>query len=104
MLGISATGRRGRKFFDQLVHADWSGALDIYQAPPRHYLCGEPVSIGGRGEGGGYVICQLFDAERVRSAFALFDARRVARGPVALLRLREPIHLGFHAAFEPGRG
>jgi all-trans-8'-apo-beta-carotenal 15,15'-oxygenase len=104
MLGISATGRRGRKFFDQLVHADWSGALDIYQAPPRHYLCGEPVFICGRDGGDGHVICQLFDAGRVRSAFALFDARRVARGPVALLRLKEPIHLGFHAAFEPERG
>ena len=103
MLGISATGRRGRKFFDQLVRADWWGALDIYQAPPRHYLCGEPIFIGGHREGGGHVICQLFDAERVRSAFALFDARKLARGPVALLRLKEPIHLGFHAAFEPER-
>jgi carotenoid cleavage dioxygenase len=104
MLGISATGRRGRKFFDQLVRADWSGALDIYQAPPRHYLCGEPIFIGGHREGGGHVICQLFDAEHVRSTFALFAAREVARGPVALLRLKEPIHLGFHAAFEPERG
>ena len=102
MLGISATGRRGRKFFDQLVHADWSGALDIYQAPARHYLCGEPIFIGGRHEGGGgLVICQLFDAEGFGLAFALFDARHVARGPVALLRLKEPIHLGFHASFVP---
>src|ERR1043166_3953419 len=103
MLGISATGRRGRKFFDQLVHADWSGALDIYQAPARHYLCGEPIFIGGRHreEGGGLVICQVFDAENVCMSFALFDARRVARGPVALLRLKEPIHLGFHASFVP---
>ncbi len=104
MLGISAAGRRGRKFFDQLVRADWSGGLDIYQAPPRQYLCGEPVFVGGHGEGCDHVICQLFDTERVRSAFALFDARNVARGPVALLRLKEPIHLGFHAAFVPERG
>src|SRR5205085_10935171 len=102
MLGISATGRRGRKFFDHLVHADWSGALDIYQAPARHYLCGEPIFIGGRREGGGgLVICQMFDAEATGLAFALFDARHVARGPVALLRLKEPIHLGFHASFVP---
>jgi all-trans-8'-apo-beta-carotenal 15,15'-oxygenase len=102
MLGISATGRRGRKFFDQLVHADWSGSLDVYQATAHHYLCGEPIFIGGRREGGdGFVICQVFDAENVRMSFALFDARRVARGPVALLRLKEPIHLGFHASFVP---
>lgn len=105
MLGISATGRHGRKFFDQLVHAEWegAGARDVYQSPPRHYLGGEPIFIGGRGEAGGVVVCQVFDAERESSAFALFDASHVARGPVALLRLKEPIHLGFHASFEPER-
>jgi carotenoid cleavage dioxygenase-like enzyme len=42
MLGISETGQRGRKFFDQLVQADWTkkGPDDLYQAPPRHYLGG----------------------------------------------------------------
>ena len=104
MLGISATGRRGRKFFDQLVHADWAGpgARDTYRTPPLHYLCGEPIFVGNpHDERAGAVICQLFDAKRGASAFAVFDAFHVARGPVALLRLREPIHLGFHASFAP---
>jgi carotenoid cleavage dioxygenase-like enzyme len=48
----------------------------------------------------GAVICQIFDAERVQSAFALFDAFHVARGPVALLHLRHPVRLGFHASFK----
>jgi all-trans-8'-apo-beta-carotenal 15,15'-oxygenase len=101
MLGISATGKPGRKFFDQLVHAAWPGACacDTYKAPPRQYLGGEPIFIGDRG-GEGAVICQVFDAENKSTAFALFDASRVARGPVALLRLREPVHLGFHASFD----
>ena len=31
MLGISTAGRSGRKFFDQLVHANWqTGAIEIY--------------------------------------------------------------------------
>ncbi|MBC8029078.1 MAG: carotenoid oxygenase family protein [Pyrinomonadaceae bacterium] len=100
MLGISVTGKCGRKFFDQLVHAAWPGlcACDVYQAPPRHYLGAEPIFIGGPG-GYGSVICQLFDAENESTAFALFDASRVARGPVALLRLKDPVHLGFHASF-----
>ena len=104
MLGISATGRRGRKFFDQLVHASWgrAGALDVYQAPPFHYLGGEPVFIAGPGGAGGAVICQEFDARRAESAFVIFDAFDVAAGPVATLRLEAPIHLGFHASFEPG--
>ena len=102
MLGISATGRRGRKFFDQLVHANWGEAdvCDIYQAPPLHYLGGEPVFIGDPGnEAAGVVMCQMFNAEHVTSAFVIFEALNVARGPVATLRLREPIHLGFHASF-----
>jgi carotenoid cleavage dioxygenase-like enzyme len=45
-LGISAAGRSGRKFFDQLAHADWEGPAvrDVYQAPPRHYLGGSRSS------------------------------------------------------------
>jgi all-trans-8'-apo-beta-carotenal 15,15'-oxygenase len=104
MLGISATGREGRKFFDQLVHGNWAdgSANDIYQAPPCHYLGGEPVFIpdpGGHNHG--VVICQLFDAQRVTGAFAIFDALHVARGPVAVLRLKSPVALSFHAAFHP---
>ncbi|HEV7892438.1 MAG TPA: carotenoid oxygenase family protein [Pyrinomonadaceae bacterium] len=103
MLGISATGSCGRKFFDRLVHASWDGRPpDVYQPPPLQYLCGEPVFVGDpSGERAGSVVCQLFDAGRVASAFAVFDAFHVARGPVALLGLKEPIHLGFHASFNP---
>jgi all-trans-8'-apo-beta-carotenal 15,15'-oxygenase len=102
MLGISATGRRGRKFFDQLVRASWRGALDIYHAPPFHYLCGEPVFVAAPGgESGGAIICQEFDAAREESAFAVFDAFDVASGPLARLRLDAPVHLGFHASFLP---
>jgi all-trans-8'-apo-beta-carotenal 15,15'-oxygenase len=104
MLGISATGRPGRKFFDQLVHADWmsSKACDVYQAPPLRYLCAEPIFIGNpRDKTAGAVICQIFDADRVRSSFVIFDAFKVSLGPVAMLGLREPVHLGFHASFDP---
>jgi all-trans-8'-apo-beta-carotenal 15,15'-oxygenase len=103
MLGISATGRRGRKFFDQLVRASWRGpgSTDIYQAPPFQYLGGEPVFVADSEGGGGFVICQTFDARRAESAFAVFDAFDVAAGPVASLYLEAPIHLGFHASFEP---
>ena len=101
MLGISQTGKRGRKFFDQLIHARWPGkcVCDIYQAPVREYLGSEPLFIVNP-DGGGVVLCHLFDAEKNSSAFALFDATRVDRGPIARLRLKQPIHLGFHASFE----
>ncbi|HSE19888.1 MAG TPA: carotenoid oxygenase family protein [Pyrinomonadaceae bacterium] len=104
MLGISATGRKGRKFFDQLAHANWAcaKACDIYHAPPLHYLGGEPIFIGNpHDEKEGAVICQIFDAQRITSAFAIFDACSVAQGPLAYLRLKEPVHLAFHASFDP---
>lgn len=100
MLGISATGKHGRKFFDQLVHVKWPGkcARDVYQVPARHYLGNEPIFINNPA-GSGAVICHIFNAENSSSAFALFDATQIARGPIAMLRLKEPIHLGFHASF-----
>jgi len=103
MLGISAAGRRGRKFFDQLAHLKWNDprGRDVYHAPPLHYLGGEPIFIADpRKERAGFVICQIFAAERGLSSFAIFDAQAVARGPVATIRLRNPIPPGFHASFK----
>lgn len=102
MLGISSTGQLGRKFFDQLVHASWNGhaSSDIYQAPPGHYLAGEPVFIPDPSQvEAGSILCQVFDARRVESFFAIFDASDVSAGPLARLRLKTPIYLGFHATF-----
>jgi all-trans-8'-apo-beta-carotenal 15,15'-oxygenase len=102
MLGISTTGQRGRKFFDQLVHADWGEATarDIYQAPAMQYLGGEPIFIGDPNDRRtGAIMCQVFDAEHTTSGFAIFDAFYVARGPVSVLRLKEPIPPLFHASF-----
>ena len=107
MLGISAAGRPGRKFFDQLVRARWGErrATDLYQAPAGCYLSGEPAFVGDpRDERAGAVVCQLFDAARGEHAFVIFDAFDVARGPVAALRLEAPVHMGFHAAFVPEGG
>lgn len=106
VLAIGDSGRPGRKFFDRLVHLDWrTGQAAWYAAPPRVYLGGEPVFVPSPGEcRGGAVICQEFDAERCASAFLVFDAAEVERGPVARLPLRHPVHLGFHAAFEPPLG
>jgi all-trans-8'-apo-beta-carotenal 15,15'-oxygenase len=103
MLGISQTGRPGRKFFDQLAHLTWSGRKDVWQAPPGTYLGGEPA-FAPNPAGGGVVICQRFDAARNESAFLVFDAFDVASGPRVVLPLDEPLHLGFHAVFATGRG
>ena len=103
MLGISRAGQPGRKFFDQLVHANWSSdSIEVYQAPEGHYLGGEPIFIPaalGNERASGAVICQDFDAAACQSSFIVFDALNVARGPVARLRLPGAIPFGFHASF-----
>jgi|SRR5882724_117129 len=102
MLGISAAGNDGRKFFDQLVHAGWSGGtMDIYQSAPGCYLGGEPVYVGDPGSAEAVVICQEFDAVARKSSFLVFEAGSVAKGPVTRLPVEQVIYLGFHAAFRP---
>ena len=103
MLGISATGQRGRKFFDRLVHTKWSqpDEFDIWACPRGHYLGGEPVFVEDPSEPNhGVIICHLFNTMVPSSHFALFDASDVTAGPFASLALQDAIHLAFHATFE----
>lgn len=97
MLGISNTGRPGRKFFDQVAHLTWSGNVETWQAPSGCHLGGEPAFALDPSGTGGAVICQQYDAGRNESSFLVFDAFHVAAGPKAVVRLDSPVHLGFHA-------
>lgn len=104
MLGISATGQPGRKFFDELVHLDWGNLrkADLYRARPGCYLGCEPIFLGHPEKvEEGVVLTKEFDAEAVRDTYLLFDARAVAQGPIARLPLDSPVPAGFHASFEP---
>jgi all-trans-8'-apo-beta-carotenal 15,15'-oxygenase len=102
MLGIGQAGRPGRKFFDQVVHLAWSRPdhAKVWQAPAGCYLGGEPA-FAKNPAGGGAVICQRFDVATATSAFLIFDAFAVAAGPVAMIPLPAPVHLGFHAVYVP---
>jgi all-trans-8'-apo-beta-carotenal 15,15'-oxygenase len=103
MLGLSAAGKPGRKFFDELVHLRWSegGAAGLYRAPAGCYFGGEPVFIPEPDGPGGMVMIQEFEVEADRVSFLLFDAYRVAAGPLARLPLRHKTHPGFHSSFTP---
>jgi len=102
-LGISATGKPGRKFFDNLVHASWSSPeVKVYQTPAGRYLGGEPAFVADpHHDRAGSLICQEMDATTSSSEFVVFDAFDVSRGPVARLGLNSPIHFGFHSSFYP---
>ncbi len=104
ILGISASGKPGRKFFDQLAHGNWKrGAVDdVYQVSPGQYLGGEPLPVCDPADPeDAVVISEFFDAERERCEILLFEAAHVAKGPIARLGLRNKIHLGFHTSFQP---
>jgi carotenoid cleavage dioxygenase-like enzyme len=97
MLGISHSGKQGRKFFDQLAHGSWQkgGVHDVYQTEPGVYLGGEPNYVNG------YILVEQMDARSRQASLLLFDAAQVAKGPVTRMPLRHPIHLGFHTSFAP---
>jgi all-trans-8'-apo-beta-carotenal 15,15'-oxygenase len=103
MLGVGEAGKPGRKFFNQIVRIDWEGGdADVYEARPGHYLGGEPVFIPAPDTPrAGVVLCQSFDANRSASSVVVFDAFHLDRGPMATLRLSEPIPFLFHSAFAP---
>jgi len=104
MLGISKTGQAGRKFFDQLVHADLAEPerQEIWQAPPGSYLAGEPAFLPDTdSDQDGAVLVPLYDAGRHSTEFLLFDAFDLAAGPQAVLTPEAPLHLAFHAVFAP---
>jgi carotenoid cleavage dioxygenase-like enzyme len=101
LLGISATGQEGRKFFDRLAHCNWGDEVRVFESPPRRYLGGEPVCVRHPDDDGlVVVICQEFDAELDRGAFLVFDGRDVGAGPLARVPLISPVPLLFHAVFE----
>jgi len=103
MVGISATGKPGRKFFDEMVHGDWSAPakLDVYRAPGSCYFGSEPVHVADPvKKHPGVVIAHMFDATAMKSSWLLFDASSVSKGPVARVRVPTLCHLGFHTCFE----
>jgi len=107
MLGISASGAEGRKFFDQLARGSWhegreGGVSDVFQTPAGEYLAGEPVFVGSpNARDEGVVIVEHLNARTDEAAFLLFDAFNVKGGPMARLPLKHRLHPGFHASFLP---
>jgi len=102
MLGISNAGRRGRKFFDELVQVDWQSLLSarMYRAPGGSYMAGEPVFIGDPGDAsGGAVICPMLDPDQNRTVFGFFDACAIEAGPIARVIVRPALHAMFHGVF-----
>lgn len=75
-------------------------------APGPRCFVGEPVFAprrgGDGGEDDGYVLTSVQDVGLNTTSLVVLDARRIADGPVAAIRLRAPLGYGLHGFFEPG--
>lgn len=102
VLGISATGQPGRKFFDELVGGSWKAgdACDKYVVPRGEYLGCEPVCVINPNDPDDVVVIVLhaIPAEG-RTEFLLFDGHALSAGPIARLPLKHMVHAGFHSSF-----
>lgn len=101
----AASGKPGWFLFDGLVKHD------LYTGAEERYRYGEGVygsetamapRAGAGSEDDGYLITLTTDMAADASYCLVFDAARVADGPVCTLRLPERISSGTHATWAPG--
>ena len=101
--GYSAGWVRPAGAFDCIHHYDWhTRALDTY-VPGEGISCGEPAFVprAGGAEGDGYILTLLFDKTANTSDLAILDARQLAAGPIARVKLPHRVPGGLHGAWRP---
>jgi len=103
MLGIADSARPGPKFFDQLIHANWTtGQVSRYSSDDGRYLGGEPVFAPHPEDADrGAILCQELVPSGPSTAILVFDAHAIREGPVARLHLSSPAPPSFHGVWVP---
>jgi carotenoid cleavage dioxygenase-like enzyme len=85
--------------FDTIAHVDHvSGKRSVYTFPAGD-APGEPVFVprrDGAEEGDGWLVALVYRGNEDRSDFAVFEAREIAAGPIALAALPRRVPFGFH--------
>ena len=101
----AATGKPGWFLFDGLVKHDVkTGAEERYSLPDGVYGSETAMAprIGATAEDDGYLITLVTDINDDSSSCLVFDAARVADGPICTLPLPERISSGTHSTWAPG--
>jgi carotenoid cleavage dioxygenase len=97
--GAVTDAGEGRPARNGLAHIDHaSGDVTLWRPGSGDY-CGEPVFVPlhpTAHEGEGFLLSVIFRAATQCSDLAVFDARRVADGPLALAHLSHRVPAGFH--------
>jgi carotenoid cleavage dioxygenase len=88
--------------FNSLGHFTWDRtAMETFWAGPRATFQ-EPAFIpkkGSTAEGDGYVVALLNHLDVLRNDVCIFDAMKIAQGPVAVIHLPFKLRLGLHGNF-----
>ncbi|WP_436495866.1 carotenoid oxygenase family protein [Actinokineospora sp. HUAS TT18] len=101
----ASTGEPGWFLFDGLVKHDLAtGREERYRYGPGVFGSETAFAprIGAQDEDDGYLITMTTDMSADQSECLVFDARRVADGPVARLRLPERVSSGTHSTWAAG--
>lgn len=80
-----------------------SGQCDSFDFGPDH-LALEPVFAPhprGRAEDDGFLLVEVANARSGRTELNVFDARCLADGPLAVVRLRQHVPMRFHGRWDP---
>lgn len=98
-VGDVTNAGRGPHLRDGLAHIDHhSGQLARWMPEAGDY-CGEPVFVpraADAGEGDGFLLSVVYRGATCCSDLAVFDARHLQRGPLALAHLSHRVPAGFH--------
>jgi len=81
---------------------DWETGRQEPFALGADYWSEEPVFVprnGGTDEADGWIVATALNQRAARTELVVFDARRIAAGPLARLACPYPLPLGFHGAF-----
>lgn len=100
---ISASGK-GDGLRSGLVHIDVASGQQAQYQPPAGDKCGEPIFVprhADAGEGDGWLLATIWRAAENRSDLAVFNAKDLSAGPVALIHLSHRVPAGFHGNWRP---
>jgi carotenoid cleavage dioxygenase-like enzyme len=100
--GVVTEPRRGRDAREGLAHIDHATGNVSTWMPAAGDRCGEPVFVPrstDAAEGDGHLLSVIFRAETQCSDLAVFDAQRLADGPVACAHLSHRVPAGFHGSW-----
>ena len=92
--------------FNTIGHFTWDGSVaDTFWAGPCATFQ-EPAFIpraGNTREGDGYVIALLDHLDVLRNDICIFDAQKIAQGPIAVIHLPFRLRLGLHGNYVDAR-